>query len=319
MDDAELNAKWNEIRKDFTSSIMVDTKLASLAENVDLPVWPIEGDDETPSKYIYATVDELKMLPGIGDHPERIGELLDILKETLAFDDPFGEMVEQVEQASQHDDEAYKTIKKLDIPIEFPLTLTRLSKETKKLCKDEELETLDDFLKFSQNMAESIVVGGDYRSLLNSFSYLDEQGLAEFLPFRASAKGFHLCEAIAHIVRPLDSDEKLTLVKKYGGKLTAEEDKGRGKIGHERIVVVEHELQDELDKVFEWFKEEKEELVDMVERGDTLDRYFLILNDPHIERISINMVKQAFKGKAAAASDSGKGGLFGAIGRFFKK
>lgn len=59
---------------------MVDTKLSSLAENVGTTEWPIAGQEETSSKYIYLTFDELKMTPGIGERPERIDLLVAIKK-----------------------------------------------------------------------------------------------------------------------------------------------------------------------------------------------------------------------------------------------
>ncbi len=38
---------WDEVRSAFATSIMVDTALSSLAQNLDGPDWPIKGKDET--------------------------------------------------------------------------------------------------------------------------------------------------------------------------------------------------------------------------------------------------------------------------------
>jgi hypothetical protein len=46
---------WDDIRTAFASSIMVDTQISSLAQNLDGPVWPVKSKDETPSRYIDLT------------------------------------------------------------------------------------------------------------------------------------------------------------------------------------------------------------------------------------------------------------------------
>ena len=43
---------WDEVRSAFASSIMVNTALSSLAQNLDGPDWPVKGKDETPAKYV---------------------------------------------------------------------------------------------------------------------------------------------------------------------------------------------------------------------------------------------------------------------------
>src|SRR6185503_7450835 len=93
---------WDEIRTAFATSLMVDTSLNSLAQNLDGPEWPIKGKDETPAKYIDLSFNEVvEMLQLKGQKPERIDQLISLLKETLAFDSPFGEMVEQTQAASE--------------------------------------------------------------------------------------------------------------------------------------------------------------------------------------------------------------------------
>lgn len=53
MSDSKYTAKdWDEVRASFASSIMVDTALSSLAQNLEGPDWPIKGPDETPAAYI---------------------------------------------------------------------------------------------------------------------------------------------------------------------------------------------------------------------------------------------------------------------------
>ena len=40
---------WDETRAAFGTSIMVNTALSSLAQNLDGPDWPLKGKDETPT------------------------------------------------------------------------------------------------------------------------------------------------------------------------------------------------------------------------------------------------------------------------------
>src|SRR3954468_15037202 len=106
--------EWNEVRTAFASSIMVDTALSSLAQNLDGPDWPIKGKDETPAKYIDHNFEEVQELLQLkGQSPDRVDQLVSILKETLAFDSPFGEMVEQTASASARENPMLKNLAKL--------------------------------------------------------------------------------------------------------------------------------------------------------------------------------------------------------------
>jgi hypothetical protein len=133
---------WNEARTAFASSIMVDTSLSSLAQNLDGPDWPIKGKDETPAKYIDLSFEEVvELLQLKGQPPERIDQLVGLLKETLAFDSPFGDMVEQTQAASERDNPLLKNLAKLGIPENFPIALTALEPGTLEFCKLEKLST----------------------------------------------------------------------------------------------------------------------------------------------------------------------------------
>ena len=49
----------------FASSIMVDTQISSLAQNLDGDPWPVKSKEETPSIYIDLSYDEaLELLVG---------------------------------------------------------------------------------------------------------------------------------------------------------------------------------------------------------------------------------------------------------------
>lgn len=285
---------WDEVRKAFASSIMVDTSLSSLAQNLDGPDWPIKGKDETPAKYIDLTFGEVgELLQLKGQSPDRIDQLIGILKETLAFDSPFGEMVEQTAASESRDNPLLKNLAKLNIPANFPITLTALEPGTMEFCKLERLSTLSEFAIFAQSMSQNVIVGGDFRKLLNALSHVDEAGLAEVLPFRRGQKGLHLVEALAQAVDQPDATTRAELA-------TA------------------------------WFRGEMAAIESDVAAGGTLERHFVVLNDPAREKRAAELLRGYLRvpggkggAKAAAAPaaqpagapEKKRGGLFGWFSR----
>jgi len=193
---------WDEVRTAFASSIMVDTQISSLAQNLDGPTWPVKTKDETPAKYIDLSYGEaLELLALKGQSAEKLDLLISILKETLAFDNPFGDMVDQTEAAAARDNPLLKNMARSSIPENFPIELTALGADTVEFCKLENLKTLGAFAVFAQGMSQNVIIGGDFRKLLNALSNLDEATLAEILPFRKGAKGLHLIEALGQASR----------------------------------------------------------------------------------------------------------------------
>jgi len=189
---------WDEVRMSFSSSILVDTSLNSLAQNLEGLDWPLQGRDETPAAYIDLSFDEMRERLALRGQPPRVADhLIDILRETLAFDNPFGDMVTQSEAAGDGENPLVKNLEKLKIPGEFPITLTSLAPETLLFCRLENIRTLGEFALAAQRMAGSVIVGGDFRTLLNALSNIDERTLAHYLPFRPGSKGIHYIEGVA--------------------------------------------------------------------------------------------------------------------------
>lgn len=188
---------WDGVRTAFASSIMVDTKLSSLAQNLEGPDWPINGNDETPAAYIDLTFDEVKEMLALKGYPNYATLLVSILKDTLAFDDPFGDMLEHSEQNAEKDNQLVKNMAKLSIPEDFPILLTALDDDTREFCRLENLTTVGEFARFAQNMSQNVIVGGDFRKLLNALSHVDVKALREVLPFRVGGTGLHLFECLA--------------------------------------------------------------------------------------------------------------------------
>lgn len=248
---------WDAVRSAFSSSIMVDTSLNSLAQNLDGPDWPIPGD--TPASYIDLSFDEMREMLAIKGHPpDQADVLIGILQETLAFDNPFGEMVEQNEAAAQRDNQLLKNLAKLDIPQEFPIALVALSDDTREFCAHENIATLGALAIFAQGMSQTVIVGGDFRKLLNSLSHVDESAIAEVLPFRPGTTGLHLVEALALATRSSDP------------------------AGQAQLAV-------------DWFKDELEQLrADLAVRG-AFARHFSVLGNAELEAAAMALLSPYIK------------------------
>jgi hypothetical protein len=278
------SAQWDEVRTAFASSIMVDTSISSLAQNLDGPDWPIKGKDETPAKYIDHSFEEVaELLQLKGQSPDRIDQLIAILKETLAFDSPFGDMVEQTQAAEARDNPLLKNLAKLGIPENFPIALTALEPGTLEFCKLEKLTTLGEFAVFAQNMSQNVIVGGDFRKLLNALSHVDEAALAEVLPFRRGGKGLHLAEALAQAARAPDAVARAELATT-------------------------------------WFRDELAALEKELAAGGSLERQFVFLGNPAVEATAIALLRPHLRlPTKTAAPEPGERKKSGVFGWLFKK
>jgi hypothetical protein len=274
---------WNDTRTAFASSIMVDTQISSLAQNLDGPVWPVKSKDETPAKYIDLSYEEaLELLALKGQTGDKLDLLISILKETLAFDSPFGDMVEQTEAASVRDNPLLKNMARIQVPEDFPISLTALGADTVEFCKLENLKTLGEFAVFAQGMSQNVIIGGDFRKLLNALSNVDEITLSEILPFRKGSKGLHLIEALGQATRlanPIPKAKEASV----------------------------------------WFADEFAQLKKDFTDGTGVERQLGVLGNIPLEKKVSDLIRQLIKpGSASVSSDpeTGKGGFFK---RFFKK
>lgn len=314
---------WDEIRKKFRGSLMIDTNLSSLAQNLEGADWPVKGDDEKPSKYVDFTWEELLMLPEIAGKEDRIQHLVGILKETLSFDDPFGDMVAQVEETAAKENPILKTLSRLNIPESFPLKLVNLSEGTRVVCASESVKTIGEFANLGQQMSTKVVLGGDFRTLLNVLTHGDEEGIGQFLPYRKGTTGLHLPEALGLASAGLPRAEQLGLARAYGAKLTPAETSAAKPLSAEQIVKLEGMLRLNITAALDWFKDDKAALMKQLGEGVTLERYLVVINDPAREAIAARIAGPLLGGapttRPAAASsgqDDKKGGFFS---RLFKK
>jgi hypothetical protein len=288
---------WNEVRAVFATSIMVNTALGSLAQNLDGPDWPIPGPDETPAAYIDLTFDEVRDALALkGQTADCVDQLVTILRETLAFDSPFEEMVAQVEAAEQKENQFLKNLARLEIPEDFPLQFVALETDTREFCQLEQVSTIGALAVFAQDLSQNVIVGGDFRALLNALAQSDEPALAKFLPLRAGAKGLHLPEALALRLRAQSTPMRAALARKVGGKLTAQEAAAAASVPKERVQTVEAALRVQVAHLAaDWFQADLEQLQQQVVAGTPLARQLVVLGDPAIEAVVANLLKPYLK------------------------
>jgi hypothetical protein len=266
--------EWDEVRQAFATSIMVDTPLNSLAQNLDGMDWPLKSKDETPAKYIDLTFEEaVELLLLKGQPEERLDQLVEILRETLAFDNPFGDMVAQSEVSAARDNVLLKNLAKLGIPENFPIVLTALEPATLDFCRLEKLSTIGEFAVFAQGMSQSVIVGGDFRKLLNALSHVDEAALAEVMPFRPGTRGLHLVEALAQVAPAPDAPARAELATT-------------------------------------WFREELTSLEADVCAGGSLERHFVVLGNPSLEAKAAALLRPHLRLPVAPAAPAPKRGWF---------
>jgi hypothetical protein len=312
------STEWDDIRKKFRHSIMADTSLVSLAQNLDTKEWPHKAEDEKPSKYIEFSYDELLMLPEIAGNTDKADHLIGILKETLAFDDPFGDMVAEVEKTSAKDNPILKTLSRLAIPDNYPLALANFSEGTRVVCASEGVKTIGEFANLGQQMSTRVVLGGDFRNALNALTHGDEEGIGQFLPYRKGSTGLHLAEAIGLVSAGLPRPEQLGLAKAYGAKLTPADNAAAKTLTKEQVAKLESTLRVNLNATLDWFKDQKAALVKLIEEGGSYERYFVVINDPAREAIAVRLASSALQvsakaAPAAAAGEQKKGGIFGRL------
>ncbi|MBC2596267.1 hypothetical protein H5P28_18515 [Ruficoccus amylovorans] len=306
---------WDEVRSGMTPT-MSEVRLKALAEESGLPDWPLRGKGEVASKYIDYTWEELHELHGLAESPERIDLLIEILRETIAFEDPFGDMVATVDAATKREDKIGRNLARFEIDKEFPLRFSGLSSETVDFCQAEDIRTLGQFADFSHRMAQNIVVGGDFKGLLTALTAADEQGIAHYLPFRPGHKGLHLPEAIGLVLNQLAENEKYTLLKRYGAKLGPVET-AKANLNKEQTIQLEEVLMGKVMEQCHFFSKQVPELDEKVRSGVSLERIFMVLNDPEKEAIAARVTARYLKQRRGLADEDEPARKKGFFGRLF--
>ncbi|MDQ8208442.1 hypothetical protein QEH52_13040 [Coraliomargarita sp. SDUM461003] len=299
--------EWEHIRKRFFNSILNDTEIAKLGQNVGVS-WPFKGKGETAEKYIEYDFEELKSVPGLVGKQSRIKTLMDILRETLAFDDPFSDMVDTVESESEVDDTFERILAKLEIPPSYPCEFVHFEAGTRELLRDEGVNTLIEVVHFGQKLARNVVVGGDLKTFLNGLAHKDEVGITKHLPYRRGIRGLHLPEAIGLIANDLPEAAQLQLLSQSDISLTDAETALLGKASALNVEAAIKTAVERVRKVSEWFTAEAADLQQVFNTGGSPERYFIMINDARLERMAIELAKLQL-----GVVDAKKSGFFGKL------
>lgn len=318
-------AQWDSVRKAFRKSLMLEVRLSSLAENLELDGWPLEGAEETPSKYIDFTLEELSVMGEFHGKPARIDLLFKILHENLSQEGEFEEMVIPINQNLDKTDVLLQVLRKREIPLDYPFKLLILPKNVRETAPAEAVKTLGQFVQFYQKISEKGVVLGEIKTILQAISSGDEPRLATWMPFRPGAPGFHVIEAIALTVKSLDQDTLKSLLKKYGKKLDPADDYALKSTWQELAKKGEATIQTSTEALAEWFTDDIAEVQGILSSGASMDfdRYLLPLGDSDLELIVAHALIQhcqknqpADSGEAAvvsAGTEAPRPGFFGRI------
>lgn len=286
---------WDAVRTAFSSSILVDTPLTSLAQNLEGVDWPLRGREETPAAYIDLTFEEMRERLALRGQSPHVGDqLIDLLKQTLAFDDPFGEML-STHGGPGEENPLVKNLSKLGIPAAFPVSLTTLSSDTLLLCRLEGVGTLGEFALLAQRLAGAVIVGGDFRALLNALSSVDEKTIARFLPFRPGTAGLHYVEGLGQAVCSQPVEIQAALARQAGEKLTPALHDLACTVSSAQLAAARADLLRMEAELRPFCTEERDALRRRIEAGADPRGLFSILGDPLIEAVAAGLVAPDFK------------------------
>lgn len=311
--------EWDEVRFAFLNSLMVDTPISSLAQNLELDeAWPIEGVEEVPSKYIGFSWEDIHRLPDLVENPQCVELLITILRETMAFDDPFSEMAETVENTTKNDDSLIRTLNDLKIPVDLPLDLSLLEQETILFCAGENVSTIGELASFSERLSRSgLLLGGNFQGLINALILRDEVMIANYLPYRPQVKGVHLIEAFDVMVRKLSDTERNSLLQRYGsphveGKL----------LDAKHVAELELNLLIQTRRIAKFFKPEMMQVLELVSNGRSFESFFMQFNDEEkklICGVQLRKLVQSLKGGSVRSRRPVERKHRGFFARLFKR
>lgn len=282
--------EWDHIRKRFHNSILNETEIAKLGQNVGVS-WPFKGAGETPAKYMEMTLEELGETPGLIGKKSRIRNLMDILRETLAFDDPFSDMAEKVEADSEEDDTFEKILTKLEIEHNYPAGLVHFNADTVELLGGANVETLIDVIRFGQELPKDSEKGDELKRFLNSLAHKGEKDIMMHLPYRRGVRGLHLPEAIGLIGKDLSKEARLYLSSKSGAVMSEDETAALANIDEASAEAEVQRAVDQVAQACEWFEKEAAEMQEIHESGMGLERFFIIVNDSEKEPLALGLAK----------------------------
>lgn len=304
---------WEHLRKRFSSSILKTTEIAELGRNVGIS-WPFKGSGETPEKYIKFSFEELQNVPGLIGKKKRVNDLMDILREILAFDDPFADMMDEAHSRGKEDRTFKRVLKKLQIPKDYPVDLMYFSPETREMLSKNSAKTLIDAIRLEKTAVNAVQSEDDFQAFLNGLALVDEATIKKHLPYRLGSNGLHLPEAIGLLVCDLSKPVQVELLAQSGSSLSDEEQSLRERASKGPLEESVKTALSRFDSLCSWFSEETADLKQLCKSDDAIKRYFLPINNAECERVAVAIVNLKF-----GATKSGQSKVMGKFSRLFKR
>lgn len=298
---------WEHIRRRFSDSALKETEIAILGQNAGIS-WPFKGKGETPEKYIQYDFEELQSVPGLIGKKSRIHRLVDILLETLAFDDPFSDLANSLEAESEQDFTFERILTKYNVPLDFPVHLLHFSPGVEALTKREKISTLVELVHYGQNSAPDDIEAQDLKDFLNGLAHKDEIGIAKHIPFRPNVGGLHLIEAISLIAEKLPEKAQAHLLSLTDATLRHQEEAVLETVDPESAEACLNTATERVAAAKDWFKEESKELEQASQTEEALERIFIAINNPNRERLGLALAKLTL-----GYVDKKKSGFFGRL------
>lgn len=306
--------EWEHFRKRFSESILKTTEIAELGRNVGIS-WPFKGSGETPEKYIQFDFEELQSVPGLIGKKRRVKDLMDVLREILAFDDPFLDMMDTVEEKDSEDRIYQRVLKKLEISENYPVNLMFFSPATRELLYNNNIKTLMGAINFGKGTALRAKGSNDLQSFINSLALINENTIMNHLPFRTGRSGLHLPEATGLLVRDLEAPIRIEFLDQAGMRLTDSEMSIKNEVVQNSLEASLKIVLMRFNELCSWFEQQTVELKELYDGSSTsIERYFLPINDPEAERVAIALFMVYFGGSRKA-----KDGIFGKVSSLFKR
>jgi hypothetical protein len=300
-------AEWDHFRERFAGSALKETEVAILGQNAGI-AWPFKGVGETPEKYIQYDFEELKSVPGLVGKKSRVRKLMDIMRETLAFDDPFSDLAHSLEAASEEDLTFERILNKYNIDPDFPCHLLYFSAEVELLIQREKIGTLMELVRYGQKTAPSDIEAKDLKDFLNGLAHKDEKGIADHIPFRPNVWGLHLIEAIGLIAERLPKQAQVHLLFLTGSHLNREDEAVLETLDVEAAEAALATGKERVAQAKAWFEEESKELELAFQKDGAPERLFIAINNPERERLGL-----ALASLSLGYVDNKKPGLLGKL------
>ena len=306
-------AEWAYLRERFADSVLKEVEIAKLGQNVGLS-WPFRGTDETPAKYVGLGFEELASVPGLVGKRSRVRRLMDILRETLAFDDPFSEMVDTVEAGQEIDHTFENALHKLGIPLDFPVERMHFLPETRGRLREWGATTVIEAVQAGCQTETEEAAADDLKRFVNSLAQEDGASVAAFLPYRRGASGLHFIEKIGLVAADLDAAARLELLRQAGRPLTEQEAAVLEESGSLHADATLKAAMEEINASVEWFPEDAKALAQAFAEETAPERRFIVLNDPEVEAVAVELAR-AYAESANPRGKRLRRKLFGFLGR----